>query len=227
MPEAEAAIASMNEGELDGRRIRVNLANSKGLDTVPGWPDQQGYGGGGYQSGYDGDGYMYQSGYGPRDESSKITTNTGFDQKTPPTATQSLKLVRAEDAASEVGSVDSALDSVFSDSSGKSSVATEISIGPGYSAQQIEVGHKARFLATAIAGNNPEQSSTLSHDAHYSQPTNDGLEDKVDAGDEEGGDEQHIADYGDVIGEFTQVKDFLQQSEAFQTFCFQLKEHVN
>jgi cold-inducible RNA-binding protein len=75
MPEAEAAIASMNKGELDGRRIRVNLANSRGLGTVPGWPDRQGYGGGGY---------MYQSGYGPRDESSKITTNTGFDQKTPP-----------------------------------------------------------------------------------------------------------------------------------------------
>jgi cold-inducible RNA-binding protein len=75
MPEAEAAIASMNKGELDGRRIRVNLANSRGLGTVPGWPGRQGYGGGGY---------MYRSGYGPREESSKITTNTGFDQKPPP-----------------------------------------------------------------------------------------------------------------------------------------------
>jgi hypothetical protein len=71
------------------------------------------------------------------------------------------------------------------------------------------VSHKARFLATAIAGNNPEQSPTLSHDAHYSQPTNYGLKDEVDAGDEEGGEEQHIAECGDVIGEFTQVKDFL------------------
>lgn len=40
-PEAEAAIANLNEQELDGRRIKVNLANARG----------GGGGGGGYSGG--------------------------------------------------------------------------------------------------------------------------------------------------------------------------------
>ncbi|OXC67409.1 hypothetical protein AYX13_04130 [Cryptococcus neoformans] len=52
--EAEAAIAAMNEQELDGRRVRVNMANSRGSGGG-------GYGGG-YNSGYGG-GYQQQGGY--------------------------------------------------------------------------------------------------------------------------------------------------------------------
>ncbi|AAW44674.1 hypothetical protein CNBG1820 [Cryptococcus deneoformans B-3501A] len=51
--EAEAAIAAMNEQELDGRRVRVNMANSRGSGGG-------GYGGG-YNSGYGG-GYQQQQG---------------------------------------------------------------------------------------------------------------------------------------------------------------------
>ncbi|KAI9638955.1 uncharacterized protein MKK02DRAFT_11042, partial [Dioszegia hungarica] len=43
-PEAEAAIASMNEQELDGRRVRVNLANARPAGGAGGGG---GYGGGG------------------------------------------------------------------------------------------------------------------------------------------------------------------------------------
>jgi heterogeneous nuclear ribonucleoprotein A1/A3 len=62
-PEAEAAIASMNEQELDGRRVRVglvyrlgwcqvNLANARPAPGAGGGGG--GYGGGGYGSGYGG-----------------------------------------------------------------------------------------------------------------------------------------------------------------------------
>ncbi|KII89703.1 hypothetical protein PLICRDRAFT_107807, partial [Plicaturopsis crispa FD-325 SS-3] len=49
--EADAAIASLNEQELDGRRIKVNLANARG-------------GGGGGGGGYGGGGGGYQGGGG-------------------------------------------------------------------------------------------------------------------------------------------------------------------
>ncbi|KAE9401611.1 hypothetical protein BT96DRAFT_956483 [Gymnopus androsaceus JB14] len=52
--EAEAAIASLNEQELDGRRIKVNLANARG----------GGGGGGGGVSGYSGGGGGGYSGGG-------------------------------------------------------------------------------------------------------------------------------------------------------------------
>jgi len=54
--EAEAAIAGLNEQDLDGRRIKVNLANARGGG---------GGGGGGYSGGgnYGGGGGGYQSGY--------------------------------------------------------------------------------------------------------------------------------------------------------------------
>ncbi|ETW80962.1 hypothetical protein HETIRDRAFT_418898 [Heterobasidion irregulare TC 32-1] len=47
--EADAAINNLNEQELDGRRIRVNLANAKGSGG--------GGGGGGYGGGASGGGY--------------------------------------------------------------------------------------------------------------------------------------------------------------------------
>ncbi|KAI0717267.1 hypothetical protein C8T65DRAFT_641933 [Cerioporus squamosus] len=52
--EAQTAIASLNEQELDGRRIKVNLANARGSGGGGG-----GYGGGGYSGGggYGGGGY--------------------------------------------------------------------------------------------------------------------------------------------------------------------------
>jgi RNA recognition motif-containing protein len=48
-PEADAAINAMNEQELDGRRVRVNMANSKPAGGAGGGGG--GYGGGGYNSG--------------------------------------------------------------------------------------------------------------------------------------------------------------------------------
>ncbi|KAJ5833704.1 hypothetical protein N7474_002015 [Penicillium riverlandense] len=52
--EAEAAITALNDQELDGRRIRVNLANARpsGGSGYGGG----GYGGGGYSGGYGGGG---------------------------------------------------------------------------------------------------------------------------------------------------------------------------
>ncbi|KAA1475174.1 RNA-binding domain-containing protein, partial [Dentipellis sp. KUC8613] len=52
--EADTAINNLNEQELDGRRIRVNLANAKG----------SGGGGGGYGGGQGGYGGGGQGGYG-------------------------------------------------------------------------------------------------------------------------------------------------------------------
>lgn len=54
--EADAAIQSLNEQELDGRRIKVNLANAR---TTGG-----GGGGGGGPYGSGGGGYGGQGGYG-------------------------------------------------------------------------------------------------------------------------------------------------------------------
>ncbi|KAJ6495555.1 hypothetical protein C8R47DRAFT_360438 [Mycena vitilis] len=45
--EAEGAIQGLNEQDLDGRRIKVNLANARG-----GYGGQQGGGQGGYGGGY-------------------------------------------------------------------------------------------------------------------------------------------------------------------------------
>jgi len=67
--EAEAAIGGLNEQELDGRRIKVNLANARGSGGGGGG----GYGGGGGSGGYSGGGgggyggqggYSSQGGYG-------------------------------------------------------------------------------------------------------------------------------------------------------------------
>ncbi|KAG5719459.1 hypothetical protein E4T56_gene20651 [Termitomyces sp. T112] len=62
--EADAAINGLNEQELDGRRIKVNLANARGGGGGGGYSSgggQGGYsGGGGSGGGYGG----YQGGYG-------------------------------------------------------------------------------------------------------------------------------------------------------------------
>ncbi|KAG1904377.1 RNA-binding domain-containing protein [Suillus fuscotomentosus] len=59
--EAEAAIAGMNEQELDGRRLRVNLANARpsggGGGGGYGGGGGGGYGGGGHGGGHSGGGY--------------------------------------------------------------------------------------------------------------------------------------------------------------------------
>jgi len=56
--EAQAAISNLNEQELDGRRIKVNLANARGGGGGGGG----GYGGGG--GGYSGGGGGYEGGGG-------------------------------------------------------------------------------------------------------------------------------------------------------------------
>ncbi|GLB37260.1 putative glycine-rich rna binding protein [Lyophyllum shimeji] len=60
--EADAAINGLNEQELDGRRIKVNLANARGSGGGGGGYNGGGYGGGGY-SGGGGGGYQ-SGGYG-------------------------------------------------------------------------------------------------------------------------------------------------------------------
>ncbi|KAE8333731.1 hypothetical protein BDV39DRAFT_165154 [Aspergillus sergii] len=66
--EAEAAISALNDQELDGRRIKVNLANARGSGGRGG--PGGGYGGGsggGYGGGYNQGGYQggyQQGGYG-------------------------------------------------------------------------------------------------------------------------------------------------------------------
>lgn len=67
--EAQNAIASLNEQELDGRRIKVNLANARGSGGGGGGGYGGGYqsGGGGYggaQGGYGGQQGFQQGGYG-------------------------------------------------------------------------------------------------------------------------------------------------------------------
>ncbi|CAL1707790.1 unnamed protein product [Somion occarium] len=67
--EAQAAIAGLNEQELDGRRVKVNLANARGYQGGGGYGGQQGgyQGGGGYggqQGGYQQPGYGGGGGYG-------------------------------------------------------------------------------------------------------------------------------------------------------------------
>lgn len=65
--EAQTAIASLNDQELDGRRIRVNLANARGSGGGGGgYSSGGGYGGapsGGYQQGGYGGGGSYGGGY--------------------------------------------------------------------------------------------------------------------------------------------------------------------
>ncbi|KAI0958283.1 hypothetical protein AcV7_004142 [Taiwanofungus camphoratus] len=51
--EAQSAITNLNEQELDGRRIKVNLANARGGGGGGGG----GYSGGGGNGGYSGGGY--------------------------------------------------------------------------------------------------------------------------------------------------------------------------
>ncbi|KAJ7039239.1 hypothetical protein C8F04DRAFT_1179167 [Mycena alexandri] len=66
--EADAAIANLNEQDLDGRRIKVNLANARGGGGGGGGYSGGGGGGGGYgggQGGYGGGGgYQGGGGYG-------------------------------------------------------------------------------------------------------------------------------------------------------------------
>ncbi|KAI6129439.1 hypothetical protein EDD16DRAFT_1545590 [Pisolithus croceorrhizus] len=54
--EAGVAISAMNEQELDGRRIKVNLANTRPTGTGGGYGGGSGGGGGG-GGGYGGGGY--------------------------------------------------------------------------------------------------------------------------------------------------------------------------
>ncbi|QRV96624.1 RNA recognition motif protein [Ceratobasidium sp. AG-Ba] len=69
--EADAAIQNMNEQELDGRRLKVNLANQRtGGGGGGGYQGGGGFGGGGYggggggyQGGYNQGGGGYQGGY--------------------------------------------------------------------------------------------------------------------------------------------------------------------
>jgi len=58
--EADQAIANLNEQDLDGRRIKVNLANAK----PGGGGGGGGYGGGGDRGGYGGGGGSYGGGGG-------------------------------------------------------------------------------------------------------------------------------------------------------------------
>ena len=46
--EADAAISALNDYELDGRRIKVNLANARGGGGGGGGASYSGYGGGAY-----------------------------------------------------------------------------------------------------------------------------------------------------------------------------------
>ncbi|KAJ7594716.1 hypothetical protein C8J56DRAFT_927467 [Mycena floridula] len=63
--EANAAISNLNEQELDGRRIKVNLANARGGGGGGGGGGYSGGGGGGYGGGgYQGGGGGYQGGGG-------------------------------------------------------------------------------------------------------------------------------------------------------------------
>ncbi|KAH7888333.1 hypothetical protein F5I97DRAFT_1851660 [Phlebopus sp. FC_14] len=64
--EAETAIASLNEQEIDGRRVKVNLANARGSGGGGGGGYGGGYGGGGYGGGAyggGGQGYGQPAGY--------------------------------------------------------------------------------------------------------------------------------------------------------------------
>ncbi|KAJ4243841.1 Cinnamyl-alcohol dehydrogenase Flavonol reductase/cinnamoyl-CoA reductase [Fusarium torreyae] len=54
--EAEAAITGLNEQELDGRLIKVNLANSRGGGAGSGGGGFNAGGGGGYGGGYNSQG---------------------------------------------------------------------------------------------------------------------------------------------------------------------------
>ncbi|KAI6119080.1 glycine-rich RNA-binding protein [Pisolithus croceorrhizus] len=60
--EAEVAISSMNEQDLDGRRIKVNLANTRPTGTAGGYGGGAGGGGGG-GGGYGGYGSSQQQPY--------------------------------------------------------------------------------------------------------------------------------------------------------------------
>ncbi|KAF9516640.1 hypothetical protein BS47DRAFT_1292110, partial [Hydnum rufescens UP504] len=60
--EADAAIAGMNEQDMDGRRVKVNLANAR-VGGGGGGGAGGGYGGGGYGGG--GGGYPAGGGYPP------------------------------------------------------------------------------------------------------------------------------------------------------------------
>ncbi|KAJ6603109.1 hypothetical protein B0H10DRAFT_2079372 [Mycena sp. CBHHK59/15] len=68
--EADAAINGLNEQDLDGRRLKVNLANARGGGGGGGgYSGGGGYGGGGggyggYQGGSGGGGYQGGGGYG-------------------------------------------------------------------------------------------------------------------------------------------------------------------
>ncbi|KAG8907444.1 hypothetical protein FRB99_004239 [Tulasnella sp. 403] len=71
--EASNAITNMNDQELDGRRVKVNMANARpsgGSGGNYGGGNQGGYGGqgsynqGGYGGGYGGNAYPQGSGYG-------------------------------------------------------------------------------------------------------------------------------------------------------------------
>jgi RNA recognition motif-containing protein len=62
--EAENAIATFNEQELDGRRVKVNLANARTGGGGGGGGSGGGYGGSGGGYGGSGGGYNQGGGYG-------------------------------------------------------------------------------------------------------------------------------------------------------------------
>jgi len=74
--EAETAITTLNDGELDGRRIKVNLANARGAGGGGGGG---GYGGGGGGGGYGGGGGGY--GGGGREQYGQGGQGGGYGQQ--------------------------------------------------------------------------------------------------------------------------------------------------
>ncbi|KAI9437457.1 hypothetical protein H4582DRAFT_2111763 [Lactarius indigo] len=66
--EANTAVENMNEQELDGRRVRVNIANARpsgggGGRGSGGYGQQRSYGNSGGYGSYGGDGYQQGQGY--------------------------------------------------------------------------------------------------------------------------------------------------------------------
>jgi RNA recognition motif-containing protein len=133
--EAEAAIASMNEQEFQGRRIKVNWAYSRTTKSRGHHgPGYGGYGSGGLER------YGTEHGDRPVQGSSSTTSDTSaeqevtpimrVEQKTTPIMKDRPIIVEAENASSELVPDSSA---ILSDNSSVSTLATELSAGNGYS----------------------------------------------------------------------------------------------
>lgn len=74
--EADNAVRRMNETDIDGRRVRVNLANAKTFGNG-------GFGGGGYHSGYGTSSYIggYNSAYGEGENHSTLLERPAFSSQ--------------------------------------------------------------------------------------------------------------------------------------------------